>query len=294
MSSLIVTLLSFSFFLAPSLQAQDNISEEKDPGRRVWRYNQLSEPSAETWQLLLQGIQDPVPEVQETAVSQMGTLLRKTSGFPSELKDALPLLAAALKAPEGRTSMWAAEILGKMGKAGLPARAVLLERITEEKAQKTLLWIMFSLTQCKDLEEKDVSLLAGFLTHPSFDVSRYAANLLSQLEGKAKPALKELVAAYHKNPSDRSLRGFSAEALANIGPDASEALPVLLKGVVEDKSYAVRAWSAVALRKIAPQDPTVIETLARVRETDPSLSVRRATQENYDLQDLQGVLQGLP
>jgi HEAT repeat protein len=61
--------------------------------------------------------------------------------------------------------------------------------------------------------------------------------------------------------SDALERRLAAHALAEVGPAAQEAVPVLIEALQDPESF-VRVWAAAALARVQPENPDAIPALA--------------------------------
>jgi HEAT repeat protein len=62
------------------------------------------------------------------------------------------------------------------------------------------------------------------------------------------------------NSSDPLERRLASHALAQIGPAAREAVPALIKTLLDPESF-VRVWAAAALARVQPENPDAIPAL---------------------------------
>ncbi len=86
-----------------------------------------------------------------------------------------------------------------------------------------------------------------------------------------KPALPTLVAALEDN--DAQVRGWSAQAIGDIGPDAATAVPDLVR-LLSDDDEGARNSACIALRFIGPAAKQALPDLKKAL-SDPSKDVRR-------------------
>jgi HEAT repeat protein len=75
------------------------------------------------------------------------------------------------------------------------------------------------------------------------------------------------------------VRADAIDALANLGPEASAALPALIESLERGDMPAVRSTAALALARIAPDDPRTIASLARALKRQRTGDVRAAAAE---------------
>ena len=101
----------------------------------------------------------------------------------------------------------------------------------------------------------DVAVLSQELGAPNVATRRDAAYSLDRMGSAAKEALSALIRAL--DDSDKQVWSFSISAIANIGPDAKDAIPALIEGMGNRKSRGrdrerlqARTRSAFALSRI--------------------------------------------
>jgi beta-lactamase regulating signal transducer with metallopeptidase domain len=108
-------------------------------------------------------------------------------------------------------------------------------------------------------EQERVASLVETLRHGKASQYARAAKQLGKIGKPAVPALIELLA------EDNC---WAAEALGEMGPDAEEAVPALIKAVNEGGPGGVRGFSAAALAKIGPGAREAIPALIKAAEDD--------------------------
>lgn len=105
---------------------------------------------------------------------------------------------------------------------------------------------------------------------------------LGELGSQAKPAVPELIAVLNDAAVDHgrrpyeSVRGMAADALGEIGPEASAAAESLLKATGDDNSY-LRLDAALALWKIAGYPAAVATAVRTLEDQDHFVRGRAAT-----------------
>jgi len=156
---------------------------------------------------------------------------RALGNIGPEAKAAIPALVAALNDENGSVTLQAAGALGRMGPDVVPHLIMVLE---DSKMQEL------------------------------------AVMILSDLGPAAKPAagaLAKLAAGFGKEISEADYE-FCREillTLSHIGPDAKEAVPVLMK-ILADEKHPLRAGTAWALAKIGAKEAAPL--LQKALETD--------------------------
>jgi hypothetical protein len=101
-----------------------------------------------------------------------------------------------------------------------------------------------------------------------------AARVLAQLGPEAREAIPALIVALH-DPSSR-VQVEAVMALGKIGPESSSAVPMLLKSF-QAKDVILRVQSLFALGRIAPQNKEVRSTIANALTDSETLIRWRAT-----------------
>jgi HEAT repeat protein len=130
------------------------------------------------------------------------------------------------------------------------------------------------LTVC--VRAADVDGLIKQLQDKDSDVRRRAARQLADAGPDAKAAVPVLIAAL--KDSDLFVRRFSAQALGAIGPDAQSAVPALEK-IIKDanEKKEVQEAAVVALGKMGPGS---VERLSKiVKDLDNDITLRRRAAE---------------
>lgn len=106
-------------------------------------------------------------------------------------------------------------------------------------------------------EKNDITNLIKLLGGSDRRTIEQASQKLKKLGSSAVPALIQVL---NDNKSNINLCINSILTLGNIGPDANEAVPVLIERI-EDKNYLIRKASAYALGSIDPANERVISAL---------------------------------
>ena len=142
--------------------------------------------------------------------------------------------------------------------------------------------------QLWSLGDNALPALARGLSDPDVRIRRNVALFLNVLAGgwvdylrpkvNIGATLQALVAAL--NDSDPSVRGWSAQAIGEIGPDAAEAIPALLT-LLKDENEGARNSACIALRGIGPAAKAALPAL-REALSDPSTDVRRFAAQAID------------
>jgi HEAT repeat protein len=143
-----------------------------------------------------------------------------------EAKAAVPSLARALKDPDTYVRRFSAQALGKIGpdaRAAVPA-------------------------------------LGGALKDDKREVAEAAAEALGKIRSGAS---KPLADAVKDKGTDADVRRKAAEALAELGPEARLAVPVLIAAL---KDNEVRVQAAVALGAIGPDAKSALPALKTASE----------------------------
>jgi HEAT repeat protein len=176
------------------------------------------------------------------------------------------VLADAIDREATPEAQWAEEALGLFGPAARVALPQLKQALTSRLAAEsrysyelpTLCWALARLDP-KDAESARLCmpfLLASLEPERSIGVRMQAIQALDEFGPLAADAVPDLVSEPW-NPRGGSLRDGAAEALGRIGPAARSAVPVL-REALKDEYEHVRFRAAIALARIADDDPEVI------------------------------------
>jgi HEAT repeat protein len=128
------------------------------------------------------------------------------------------------------------------------------------------------------LGKEAVPALARALNDPDVQMRRNAVLVLSDLsgtwEGKPTVDIRAAIPALIKATGDKDsdVRGWAAQALGTIGPDAKEAVPTLIR-LLEDGDEGARNSSCIALGEIGPVAKSALPALHEALN-DPSKDVR--------------------
>jgi HEAT repeat protein len=142
---------------------------------------------------------------------------------------------------------------------------------------KTLLGVAATfLCLCMSVQAADVDGLVKQLKDKDSDVRRKAAKELANAGPEAKPAVPMLIAAL--KDSDLFVRRFSAQALGAIGEEAKSAIPALEK-VIKDGNEKKEVQEA-AVAAIGKMGSGSVEILSKiVKDLDNDITLRRRAAE---------------
>ncbi len=139
--------------------------------------------------------------------------------------------------------------------------------------------LVFGAAACDSEPEVDgrtVTEWIGLLRHEDWEVQQEAQDALARLGPEAVPYLKHSLRF-----KDSALRRGLVRTLAQIGPPAAEAVPMLLSVISREKVAVIRAAILRALAAIAPRDEDVrAEFKRRLRDVDAD--VRRAARAGLE------------
>ncbi|OLP18736.1 hypothetical protein BST81_09145 [Leptolyngbya sp. 'hensonii'] len=93
---------------------------------------------------------------------------------------------------------------------------------------------------------KSVASLASLLDSNDLDIKRIAASTLEQIGEQAREAIPQLIKVIEDNDSDEEVRWYAVITIGKIGIPAKGAIPSLIKAL-QDPEPGVRAWSLYAL-----------------------------------------------
>lgn len=158
-------------------------------------------------------------------------------------KDVVPALGKALVGPDEMRSHVAAQTLGAIGKAAVPA---LVEGLQSNKAD--VRWDVLTALGNIGPDASAAALpVAAVLTDADPSFRTEAARTLGRIGSGAKAAVPALAKALKDEMV--TVRLHAAEALGQIGPEAKEAIPEL-KAALKDKSDDVSSAAEDALARI--------------------------------------------
>ncbi|HYV28358.1 MAG TPA: HEAT repeat domain-containing protein [Candidatus Eisenbacteria bacterium] len=214
-------------------------------------------------------------------------IAKALSQFGEEAKDAVPKLTR-LAARDDDTARWAIEALAEMGANAVPGLVELYRHVATRDAEndnhpfvaKALIKIGTKASAAApvvagDLDSEKIERviiaahvlgylgesarialprLKELLTHDEVRVRVRAAGALWSLDRQTNAVLPVLLAALRDNSIQRAAaKRYAAEALAEMGPVAQEAVP-LLETMLHDQQTSVRQSAAEALKKITGRE----------------------------------------
>jgi HEAT repeat protein len=163
----------------------------------------------------------------------------------------------------------AAEILGEIGRdASLAGRSLLAA--LDDQDQHVRAVAARALPAVGVPAEQALEPLRDMLKQ---DQAIVAARVISEYKANARPALADLVDVLTDKTLDSETRWNAARTIGKIGPDAAEAIPVLVASL-EDNVDTVREHAAEALGDIGPPAGGSVQALVAVLD-DPATRVRR-------------------
>jgi HEAT repeat protein len=167
-------------------------------------------------------------------------------------KEALPairraLLDAVSPEPTGGTVM--EEVLNQLHRLGPDAVPMLVDLVASE-TPKGMAYGIQELGKIGPGAAEAAPRLAEFLTHEDLELRRLAAVALCKIDKSVKAV--QVLAALLSEPTWHARS--AAEALAEMGPDAREALPALRAALLHDDTI-VRHAARLAIRKIEAVNP---------------------------------------
>ncbi len=176
----------------------------------------------------------------------------------------IPALVDALKAPEAKVRIKAADDLGLIGWRARSAAPILMKMCEDADP-----YIRISAARAVDLVGGEVafpvSVLGDILKNENAEVRRAAATALGDLEADGKGAVTPLQEAL-RDP-DSGVRWMAAEALGRIGPDAAPAVSALAEAL---RDPAVRVMAADALAGIGKAARGAVPLLVDgIKDPDP-------------------------
>ena len=194
----------------------------------------FGESAAEAIPVLIQALQDGYEPVCLNAAYALGTIGAS----------AVPQLIETLGDENGSTRRMAAYALAAVGAAAVPALSEALQH-TEDAVR---IEASYALAQIGDAAEPAIPALLERTKDECVEVRRYLAEALGGLGATAVPAVPQLIDIV-ADDDDKQARFEAALALAQIGPAASDAVPVLAKALWDEDRY-VRDNAIHALKRI--------------------------------------------
>lgn len=189
-----------------------------------------------------------VPGLVQIVRNEKEPSLRYTAGVAlvridkSSAGPAAPILAEALRNPDGRFRHDAVMLLVAIGPAGKEATPVLTEMLLKDKQSYARQLAAHSLGYVRDPRAVP-ALLEAFEKDPEVGVRNTAVISLGLMGPDAMTAVPGLEARL--KDADVGTRIVSAEALWRINKDAKKAVPVLVEGLQDKNDYMVGLASGV-------------------------------------------------
>jgi predicted Zn finger-like uncharacterized protein len=194
---------------------------------------------------------EALPEV-EKALKEADKDLRRAAvdvvgKLGPDAKDAVPLVVPLLRESDVEVRRAAIVALGRVGPAaGKDATAGLAEQLGDLD-NRTYAMTALAAVKPSDKDAKPaVTRLVALLEDKNKDVMARAAQTLGAI---GKPAVPDLVKAL-KGSADANVRAAVATALGEVGPDAKDALQILLVYSQQDTEQSVRDAASKAVLKI--------------------------------------------
>ena len=194
----------------------------------------LGESAAEVVPHLIQALRDDYEPVRLNAAYALGAI-----GEPS-----VPQLIEVLSDENGPTRRMAAYALAAVGGPAVPALSEALQH-TQDAVR---IEASYALAQIGDAAEPAMPALMERTKDECDEVRRYLAEAFGSLGATAAPAVPQLTDMV-ADDADKQVRFEAALALAQIGPAANDAVPVLAKALWDPDRY-VRDNTIHALKRI--------------------------------------------
>jgi HEAT repeat protein len=210
-------------------------------------------------------------DVLPAALDDMNIFVyREASDYLTEISAkndaALPVLVAAADHRQAWVREKALAALGRLGpkaKAGVPV----MVKALSHRSRQTRLEAARALAQLGPAAKDATPILKDLLhTHDPL-VLPFVAEALAKIDGPSDEIVQALIKAFHTSSFNHTeTRQKAAEVLADIGPKARAALPVLLDAAHDTGSYNtghldVRPHAAWAVWKIDGQTDTAVYSL---------------------------------
>ncbi len=214
------------------------------PNARMKAANELGfmrTDAAQTVPALVDALEDSYEPVRRNAIYALGAI-GKSAVEP--LIDALDSEKEAFDMEPILHICDAAHGLAAIGAAAVPALITALE----DERENVRASAAYALGEMGPVAAEAVDGLIALLTDESEEVRRHATSALGMIKvpvSKTVPALVQIL----EDREDTDLAFFAAQALTRIGPDATEAVPVLREALMSESAY-VRGFSSEALGRI--------------------------------------------
>jgi HEAT repeat protein len=178
----------------------------------------------------------------------------------ADAKSAIPDLVEVARDKEGTIAMFATNVLGWFGPAGIPALIELLVDENKEVRRQAAR----AVAGMGPTANSAVDTLVECLKDEDKVLRQLAAHALGTIGAGAESAVPILA-----NALESDVREWAAEALCKLGPHAKGAVPTLVK-LLYDVEPESRALAARILKEIGPDAkeavPGLLDTLKDVRE----------------------------
>ena len=221
---------------------------------------------APEWLEILQ--KDPKAERRQAAVIALGILGPKLPGVVLGLSDALKDSDSAVR----RTT---AQTLGQLGAEGRRAVDPLAETVKTDKSEAVRQAAATALGRLGATAKGAVPELSQALEDSHSGTRAAAAEALGRIGPDAVAALPNLVRLL--KDSERLARAQAAFALGRFGLEAAPAVPALATVVLNDSQVEIRRLAAEALGQIGPEaSGAAAESLGQALQKDTQAEVRRA------------------
>ena len=194
----------------------------------------LGESAAAAVPHLIQALRDDYEPVRLNAAYTLGAI-----GEP-----AVPQLVETLGDENGPTRRMAAYALAAVGAPAVPALSEALQHTTDAVRIEAT----YAFAQIGDPAEAAIPALIERTKDDNVEVRRYLAEAFGSLGPTAAPAVPHLTDMV-ADDADKQARFEAALALAQIGPAANDAVPVLAKALWDEDRY-VRDNTIHALKRI--------------------------------------------
>jgi HEAT repeat protein len=193
------------------------------------------------------------------AVPMLIDVLKNRSDCPNVLyaikhigRPAIPALIEMIKKENDKSRGISSKALIKMGYASREAIPALKEILAQSDE---FYGIEYAPLVAQIDPAEVVPFLARLVAHGEYPIRKDAAALLAEMGPDAKEAIPNLIDSLKEKSYFKSedWRAESARALGNMGPDAKEAVPQIAK-LLADEDQAIRREALKALQKIGTRD----------------------------------------
>jgi len=198
-----------------------------------------------------------------------------------KLKEKVDFLLFLLDSTNERYIKQASSDLAELGADAEEAIPRLISILQHDDYQ---LHVSASMTLAK-IGKKSVPYLANLLEDKRLDIRRRAASTLEEIGADAEEAIPQLIRALDDSDPNGDVRWYTVIAIGKIGAAAKEAIPALI-GRLNDSKAGIRSWALYALGRMGhfakEAETAILKIMPNIEQTDIGNSVYIAAIEALD------------